>query len=186
MIVALERISQSDKASLRQWRNDPAVSKWMYTNHEIGEAEHNAWFDTMMVDASKVYWKVVVDGVAVGAIFLTGISAPEKSCEWGMYLADVDVRGKGVAQAACALSFRHAFTDLGMKVVKCEAVAQNEDAIGLYESVGYVRTGVQAPAVKRGDEMLSVVTLELTRDSWNVREPQILQKIHEKDVNING
>ena len=186
MIVALERISQSDKASLRQWRNDPAVSKWMYTNHEIGEAEHNAWFDTMMVDASKVYWKVVVDGVAVGAIFLTGISAPEKSCEWGMYLADVDVRGKGVAQAACALSFRHAFTDLGMKVVKCEAVAQNEDAIGLYESVGYVRTGVQAPAVKRGDEMLSVVTLELTRDSWNVRESQILQKLHEKEVNING
>ena len=73
-----------------------------------------------------------------------------------------------------------------MKVVKCEAVAQNEDAIGLYESVGYVRTGVQAAAVKRGDEMLSVVTLELTHDSWNVREPQILQKLHEKGVNING
>ena len=186
MIVALERISQSDKASLRQWRNDPAVSKWMYTNHEIGEAEHNAWFDTMLADASKVYWKIVVDGVAVGAIFLTGISAPEKSCEWGMYLADVDVRGKGVAQAACALSFRYAFNELGVKVVNCEAFAQNEAAIGLYESVGYERTGVQAGAVKRGDEMLSVVTLELTRDSWNVREPQILQKLHEKGVNING
>jgi UDP-4-amino-4,6-dideoxy-N-acetyl-beta-L-altrosamine N-acetyltransferase len=186
MIVALERISQSDKASLRQWRNDPAVSKWMYTNHEIGEAEHNAWFDTMLADASKVYWKIVVDGVAVGAIFLTGISAPEKSCEWGMYLADVDVRGKGVAQAACALSFRYAFNELGVKVVNCEAFAQNEAAIGLYESVGYERTGVQAGAVKRGDEMLSVVTLELTRDSWNVREPQILQKLQEKGVNING
>ena len=186
MIVAIERISQGDKASLLQWRNDPAVSKWMYTNHEIGEAEHNAWFDTMLADASKVYWKIVVDGVAVGAIFLTSISDHGSTCEWGMYLADVDVRGKGVAQAACALSFRHAFTDLGMKVVKCEAIAQNEDAIGLYESVGYVRTGVQAPAVKRGDEMLSVVTLELTRDSWNVREPQILQKLNEKGVNING
>ena len=186
MIVAIERISQGDKASLRQWRNDPAVSKWMYTNHEIGEAEHNAWFDTMLADASKVYWKIVVDGVAVGAIFLTEISAPEKSCEWGMYLADVDVRGKGVAQAACALSFRHAFTDLGMKVVKCEAVAQNEDAIGLYESVGYVRTGVQAPAVKRGDEMLSIVTLELTRESWNAIESSVLQKLSEKGVSING
>ena len=186
MIVTIERISQGDRASLREWRNDPEVSKWMYTNHEIGEAEHNAWFDNMHVDASKVYWKIVVDGVSVGAVFLTGISAPEKSCEWGMYLADGDVRGKGVAQAACALSFRYAFTDLGMKVVNCEAVAQNENAIGLYESVGYVRTGLQVDAVKRGDEMLSVVTLELTRESWNVREPQILQKLHEKEVNING
>ena len=186
MIVEIKRISPADKASLRQWRNDPAVSKWMYTNHEIGEDEHNAWFDAMLADTSKVYWKIVVDGISVGAIFLTGISGAEKSCEWGMYLAGVDVRGKGVAQAACALSFRHAFTELGMKVVKCEAVAQNEDAIGLYESIGYARTGVQAAAVKRGDEMLSVVTLELTRESWNTIESQVLQKLHEKGVNING
>ena len=186
MIVAIERISQSDKASLRQWRNDPAVSKWMYTNHEIGEAEHHAWFDNMLIDSSKVYWKIVADGVAVGAVFLTGISDDGKSCEWGMYLADVDVRGKGVAQAACALSFRYAFSDLGMKKVNCEAVSQNEIAIGLYESVGYVRTGLQANAVKRGDEMLSVVTLELTRESWNTTESHVLQKLNEKGVNING
>jgi UDP-4-amino-4,6-dideoxy-N-acetyl-beta-L-altrosamine N-acetyltransferase len=186
MIVAIERISQSDKASLRQWRNDPAVSKWMYTNHEIGEAEHHAWFDNMLIDSSKVYWKIVADGVAVGAVFLTGVSDDGKSCEWGMYLADVDVRGKGVAQAACALSFRYAFTDLGMKIVNCEAVSQNEIAIGLYESVGYVRTGLQANAVKRGDEMLSVVTLELTRESWNITESHVLQKLSEKGVNING
>jgi len=185
MIVEIKRISSADKASLRQWRNDPAVSKWMYTNHEIGEDEHNAWFDAMLADTSKVYWKIVVDGISVGAIFLTGISGAEKSCEWGMYLADVDVRGKGVAQAACALSFQFAFTDLGMEAVKCEAVAQNEIAIGLYESVGYVRTGAKADAVKRGDEMLSVVTLELTRESWNSREPQVLQKLHEKGVIVN-
>ena len=121
MIVALERISQSDKASVRQWRNDHEVARWGYSNHVISEKEPHAWFDAMLVDASKVHWIIVVNGFAVGAIFPTGISALEKSCEWGMYLADVDVRGKGVAQAACTLSFRHAFTDLGMKVLAtCE------------------------------------------------------------------
>jgi UDP-4-amino-4,6-dideoxy-N-acetyl-beta-L-altrosamine N-acetyltransferase len=186
MIVEIMRISQADKASLRQWRNDPTVSKWMYTNHEIGEEEHHAWFHSMLADSSKVYWKIVVDGVAVGAIFLTGVSDQGKSCEWGMYLSDVEVRGKGVAQAACALSFQFAFHDLGINVVKCEAVVQNETAIGLYESVGFVRTGVQANAVKRGDESLSVVTLELTRESWNTTELQVLQKLSEKGVSING
>ena len=186
MIVELVRISLADRASLREWRNDPAVSKWMYTNHEIGEAEHNAWFDAMLADVSKVYWKIVADGVAVGAVFLTGVSSQGSSCEWGMYLADVNTRGKGVAQAACALSFRYAFNELAVDAVKCEAVAQNENAIGLYESVGYVRTGIQIDAVQRGGEMLSVVTLELSRESWNITESHVLQKLHEKEVNING
>ena len=186
MIVELVRISLADKASLREWRNDPAVSKWMYTNHEIGEEEHHVWFDAMLADASKVYWKIVTDGVAVGSVFLTGVSGQGKSCEWGMYLADVNARGKGAAQAACALSFRHAFNELSVDVVTCEAVAQNENAIGLYESVGYVRTGLQNDAVKRGNEMLSVVTLELTRDSWNMSESNVLQKLSEKGVSING
>ena len=186
MIVELVRISLADKASLREWRNDPAVSKWMYTNHEISEEEHNVWFDAMLADASKLYWKIVADGVAVGAVFLTGVSIQGKSCEWGMYLADVNTRGKGVAQAACALSFRHAFNELAVDAVKCEAVAQNENAIGLYESVGYVRTGIHTDAVKRGNEMLSVVTLELTRDSWTMSESNVLQKLSEKGVSING
>ena len=186
MIVSIERISQGDMASLRQWRNDPEVTRWGYSNHVISEEEHSAWFDAMLVDASKLYWKIVVDGIAVGAIFLTSISDEGNQCNWGMYLADGDVRGKGVAQAACALSFRYAFNDLGVKVVNCEAFAQNEAAIGLYESVGYERTGVQAGAVKRGDEMLSVVTLELTRESWNKTESHVLQKLNEKEVNING
>jgi len=186
VIVELIRISLADKASLREWRNDPAVSKWMYTNHEISEAEHNAWFDAMLADVSKVYWKIVADGVAVGAVFLTGVSSQGSSCEWGMYLADVNTRGKGVAQAACALSFRYAFNELAVDAVKCEAVAQNENAIGLYESVGYVRTGIQIDAVQRGGEMLSVVTLELTRKSWNMSESSVLQKLSEKGVSING
>ena len=186
MIVELVRISLADRASLREWRNDPAVSKWMYTNHEIGEAEHNAWFDAMLADVSKVYWKIVADGVAVGAVFLTGVSSQGSSCEWGMYLADVNTRGKGVAQAACALSFRYAFNELAVDAVKCEAVAQNENAIGLYESVGYVRTGIQIDAVQRGGEMLSVVTLELARKSWNMSESSVLQKLSEKGVSING
>ena len=186
MIVELVRVSLADKASLREWRNKPEVTRWGYSNHVISEEEHNAWFDAMLADVSKVYWKIVADGVAVGSVFLTGVSSQGSSCEWGMYLADVNARGKGVAQAACALSFRYAFNELAVNVVKCEAVAQNENAIGLYESVGYVRTGLQTDAVKRDNEMLSVVTLELTRDSWNMSESNVLQKLSEKGVSING
>lgn len=186
MRVELVRISKEDETALRTWRNDPAVSRWMYTNHEISVEEHAAWFSSMLSDESKVYWKIVVDGIAVGSIFLTGISAQQHQCSWGMYLADQQMRGKGVAQAACALSFQFAFTQIGMQIVLCEAVAENETAIGLYESVGFKQIGTQRDAVKRGNELLSVVTLEISRDAWVAHEPQLLRRLEEKGVIING
>lgn len=186
MRVELIRISLQDKNSLRIWRNDPAVSRWMYTNHEISEEEHSAWFDSMLNDESKMYWKIVVDGNAVGSVFLTEISQQNRECSWGMYLADQQMRGKGVAQAACTLSLNFAFSQLAMQKVKCEAVAENETAIGLYENVGFLRTGLTRDAVRRGNEMLSVVTLEITRDAWDVRKDQVLQRLEEKGVNIHG
>jgi UDP-4-amino-4,6-dideoxy-N-acetyl-beta-L-altrosamine N-acetyltransferase len=185
-MIKLLRVDSSDKQLLFNWRNQVSVNQWMFTNHLISETEHGTWFDNILVDASKLYWKIVVDGIAVGVVFLTGISELGKECSFGMYLADVDVRGKGVAQAACVLSFRYAFTALGVSSVRCEAVAQNETAIGLYESVGYVRTGLKEDAVLRGNEMLSVVTLELTREAWTAREEHVLQRLSEKGVNIHG
>jgi UDP-4-amino-4,6-dideoxy-N-acetyl-beta-L-altrosamine N-acetyltransferase len=185
-MIQLLRVDSSDKQLLFNWRNQVSVNQWMFTNHLISETEHGAWFGNMIADASKVYWKIVVDGVAAGVVFFTGISKLGKECSFGMYLADEDVRGKGVAQAACVLSFHYAFTVLAVEVVKCEAIAQNEIAIALYESVGFVRTGLQVDAVMRGNEMLSVVTLELTRDSWTMSESNVLQKLSEKGVSING
>ena len=185
-MIQLIRVESMDKQLLLDWRNQFSVNQWMFTDHVISEDEHSHWFKEMLIDKSKVYWKIVLDGIAVGVVFLTGISEQNKTCQWGMYLADVEVRGKGVAQAACVLSFRYAFHDLDVNVVKCEAVVQNETAIGLYESVGYVRTGLQEDAVKRGSEMLSVVTLELTRESWSATESRVLQKLRGKGVNING
>jgi UDP-4-amino-4,6-dideoxy-N-acetyl-beta-L-altrosamine N-acetyltransferase len=186
MIVTLERVSRDDMETIRIWRNLPEIRKWGITQDEIGIAEHIAWFNEMLRDESRIYWIISLDGVGVGVVFLTRILRLEMSCEWGMYLADIDVRGKGVAQAACALSFRYAFNKLGVSAVRCEAVAQNETAIGLYESVGYMRTGLKEGAVMRGNEMLSVVTLELTRDAWNAREEHVLQRLSEKGVNIHG
>lgn len=186
MKVELTRVDIADEHALRTWRNDPAVAQWMYTNHEITPDEHSIWFQSMLADVSKVYWKIVVDGSAVGSIFLTQISSKDALCSWGMYLADQDLRGKGVAQAACALSFQFAFNVLSVERVLCEAVAHNETAIGLYESVGFERSGTQVTPVQRGDEMLSVVTLELTRSNWNNQKMRVLARLQEKGVSING
>lgn len=184
MIVSVERVSYADRKILLDWRNSPEVSRWMYTDHVISVSEHDQWFDRMLTDSSVVYWKILTDGRPIGAVFLAGINTDSKSCSWGIYLADLDSRGRGVAQGACLLSLQYAFHVLKLSVVRCEAIKENIRAIALYESVGYKQVGTVVDALILGDKNISVVKLEIDRVLWSDHELGVRATISEKGLTI--
>jgi len=184
MIVSLERVSSADKKLLLDWRNSPEVSRWMSTDHVISMSEHDQWFERMLTDSSVVYWKIMTDGRPIGAVYLTDIDASSESCVWGIYLADVDLRGRGVAQGACLLSLQHAFRQLKLSVVRCEAIRENIRAIALYESVGYKQVGVVIDVIIRGNENISMVKFEIDRGLWSDHEIGVRATINEKGLTV--
>ena len=185
MIVHLERVTIADKDLLREWRNSSEVSEWMYTNHHISESEHSAWFEQMLLTESTVYWKIVLDSQAIGAVLLSEINVNDKSCSWAIYLGESSARGLGVAQAACLLSLNFAFDTLNLRHVRCEAIAQNTRAISLYEQVGFVSKTTDAEFVQRGESNLAIVKLELSDSAWNSSKNALNQVIHEKGVSLH-
>lgn len=185
MIVRIDRITVADKAILLKWRNSVEVSEWMYTNHVISDAEHSAWFDRMLRNEATVYWKIVMNGLPVGAVVLSELNASEGSCSWAIYLGDPSARGLGVAQAACLLSLNVAFDELGIDVVRCEAIAQNMRAIGLYEQIGFVSKADDSSRVRRGNDDLAIVKLELSQSSWRSRKESVQQILLKKGVSVN-
>ena len=186
MIVSVERVSLADRKLLLEWRNSPEVSRWMYTDHMISVGEHDQWFDRMFIDSSVIYWKILTDGNPIGTVFLTAIDTDSKSCAWGIYLADVSARGRGIAQSACLLSLHYAFHVLNLSVVRCEAIRENIRAIALYESVGYKQVGVVVDALIRGSEKISIVKLEIDHVSWSNHEIVVRAIIEEKGLTIRA
>ena len=186
MIVRIELVSMADKAMLLQWRNSVEVSEWMYTNHVISEAEHSAWFEQMLNNESTKYWKIVVDSDPVGAVVLNEIDLVNQTCSWAIYLGKSSIRGLGVAQAACLLSLNFAFDVLNLGMVRCEAIAENTRAIGLYEQVGFVSQPTQAEAVRRGESNLAIVKLELSGNAWKLSKNGLQQTLNEKGVLLDG
>jgi len=185
VIVHLERVTTADESLLREWRNSSEVSEWMYTNHHISESEHSAWFEQMLHTETTVYWKIVMDSQSVGAVLLSEINVNDKSCSWAIYLGESSVKGLGVAQAACLLSLEFAFDVLGLRVVNCEAIAQNTRALGLYEQVGFIPQATGALVVRRGESDLAIVKLELSDSAWNSSKNALNQVIHEKGVSLH-
>ena len=186
MIVRIERVTLADKAKLLEWRNSAEVSEWMYTNHVISEAEHSAWFKQMLNNEATKYWKSVVDSKPVGAVVLSDIDSVDQSCSWAIYLGESSARGLGVAQAACLLSLNFAFDALNLRLVRCEAIAQNTRAISLYQQVGFVPKPSDAEFVQRGESNLAIVKLELLASAWKSGKDALRQILDEKGVSLDG
>jgi UDP-4-amino-4,6-dideoxy-N-acetyl-beta-L-altrosamine N-acetyltransferase len=138
----------------------------MYTRHKISRAEHDAWFDAMLADPTKLYWKIMVSGRPSGVVHLTAIDMEQQRCEWGIYLATA--RGLGAGLAASVLSLEHAFERLAVRRVVCEAIAHNSQAIGLYRRIGFHCEGRLRAHVRREDEALDVAIFGLLRSDWCV------------------
>ena len=49
-LVELREIEFKDKDKLREWRNIPEISKYMYFDHLITVEEHEKWFNKIIND----------------------------------------------------------------------------------------------------------------------------------------
>jgi UDP-4-amino-4,6-dideoxy-N-acetyl-beta-L-altrosamine N-acetyltransferase len=185
MIVRIEPVTLADKAKLLEWRNSVEVSEWMYTNHVISEAEHSVWFEQMLNNEAIRYWKIILDTTPVGAVVVSEINSVDQTCSWAIYLGEFSARGLGVAQAACLLSLNFAFDALNLRLVRCEAIAQNTRAISLYEQVGFASKLTDTEFVQRGESYLAIVKLELSDSAWKSGKDALHQILDEKGVSLD-
>ena len=180
-MLTIAPVTEGDRERLLVWRNQPDVSRWMYTDHVISQDEHDAWFSRMLADPTVRYWVLEWDSRPVGVVNLASISLLHQRCEWAIYLGDASARGTGTAAGAAVLSLDHAFGSLGMARVACEALAENHRAIALYERLGFKREGYLRSHVRRGDIRLDLVSLAILADDW-----QLLRRAHRQTLVARG
>jgi RimJ/RimL family protein N-acetyltransferase len=80
-------------------------------------------------------------GAPVGSIVLYDVDAARGDAEWGRLVIAPEHRGRGHASRALALLVGHA-RDLGLRRLRCEVLAGNARAEGLYRASGFVETAV--------------------------------------------
>ena len=165
-MLSITDMTETDRDAIRHWRNQPDVAEWMYTNHEISETEHAAWFARHLHRDDEHYWVIRWDGRGVGVVNLTEIDRVNRTCSWGIYLADSTIRGTGAGAGATFLSIDFAFSQLGLMHVSASALALNIRAIDLYTNIGFRNLGQRADLVVRGDEHLNVVDFVLEASDW--------------------
>ncbi|MBJ7409256.1 MAG: UDP-4-amino-4,6-dideoxy-N-acetyl-beta-L-altrosamine N-acetyltransferase [Phenylobacterium sp.] len=182
--IVLRPVEAADKAQLRTWRNLPEISAWMYSDHEISEAEHERWFNAAMADPARKYWIIELDGRPVGLANLYDIAPAHRKCSWAYYLADPATRGKGVGAFVEFQVIEHVFADHGLNKLCCEVLIGNEAVWKLHESFGFRREALLRAHVWKHGQPLDVVGLGLLAEDWARVRPTSLVRLREKGFDL--
>jgi len=172
-VVTLREIRGDDRERLLAWRNSPAVAAYMYSDHVITRAEHDRWFDSIGSDDRRAYWMVEMDGAPVGLANLSDIDRPNRRCAWAYYLAEPQVRGRGVGSFVEWTMIERVFGEFGLEKLWCEVLESNEAVWKLHQSFGFTIEARFRQHVYKAGEPLDVLGLGLLKPHWlAVRDAQ--------------
>ena len=139
--LRLREVEISDTEELYRWRMEP-TARTMFRHVEIVPfATHRALIDDYLRPECTDQWFVIeAAGKRVGAIALYNFSPDRKEAEWGRFVIAPEHRGQGWGRQALRLLVDHARA-LGVRRLRCEVLAGNPRAEGLYRSLGFADDG---------------------------------------------
>jgi UDP-4-amino-4,6-dideoxy-N-acetyl-beta-L-altrosamine N-acetyltransferase len=175
--VELRPVRAADRERLRGWRNQPDIRRWMYTDHEISEAEHARWFEAVIGEPRPRHWIIEADAAPIGLVNLYDLQPAHRRAAWAYYIAEPSVRGKGVGACVEYLTLERAFGEFGLNRLTCEVLADNEAVIALHESVGFRREALFRQHDIKAGQPADVVGLALLAEDWSAQRDACRERL---------
>lgn len=123
----------------REWRNSEDVSKYFQIPY-IDIETHKKWLYSLTIENPKTIAFMIKkddDSKFIGVTYLQKIDYIKKECDFGIYIYDTSMRGKGVGEQVINLILKFARENLKFEIVYLEVLESNLTAKRLYEKCGF-------------------------------------------------
>lgn len=181
-MIELRDIRPEDQDMILEWRNRPAVARYMYTDHRITVEEHERWFERIRHDPTCRYWIIVCDGVDVGLVNIYNIDQTNRRCYWAFYVADPDVRGRGVGSFVEYSVLHYVFDEVGLNKLCCEVLASNQAVVDMHRSFGFQQEGLYREHIVKEGQPCDVAALAMLRNEWESLRPTLEERLRRKGL----
>ena len=179
--IKLVDVEEKDIELIRQWRNSPEVSSYMYSEDKISEDQQKQWFMKIKNDKSCKYWIVEYNDRQLGLASLTGINENLNSCYWAFYLGDTNLRGAGIGGKVEYNVLSYVFDVLKLHKLRCEVFTFNDKVIKMHEKFGFRRESYYRDHCCKNKIYYDVVGLALLDNEW----VKLKEKMHAKVYRTN-
>ena len=176
--ISLKLLTSEDLELVRNWRNSPEVSSYMYTDSHISEDQQKAWFEKIKHLENCRYWIIEFNNQKVGLASLTDINRTLNSCYWAFYLGDTSIRGGGIGAKIEYNVIEYVFNQLNLNKLRCEVFVTNDKVIRMHEKFGFRREAYYREHCTKNNQKLDVVGLALLKSDWSIISNAMKIKIY--------
>lgn len=160
--VRLREVIPEDSAALYRWRMEPGARAMFRGSDVVPYETHRAFLERYFQPGNRDRWFVIeAGGEPVGAIALYDFSADGTAAEWGRFVVAPERRGRGWGRRSLELLIDHA-REIGVRDLRCEVLAGNAPAEGLYRRLGFAETGSYSHEGRRFLQLSARLTEEET------------------------
>lgn len=166
----LRDMTEADLPIVFEWRNFERVRKYMYTSHSISWEEHQAWFARVQYSTEKKYLICEYKAKPIGQVNFVDLDQQNHHAFWGFYVGDTSApRGSGSVMGF--LGIEYAFTELDLRKLYGEALANNISSVNYHRRLGFKEEGRFIQHIQSCGEYQDIVRFALFQPEWlNYRE----------------
>lgn len=134
--IELRLLDESTIEILRKWRNSSDVTQFMEYQEVISVEAQKRWFENLSKE-NNYYFIIYTDNNPIGMIHLGDVNTTSRTAESGMFIAEKDYRGTGLAFSASLLLLKFAFEDLGLEELFAKVKNDNIQAQDYNKLLGF-------------------------------------------------
>lgn len=176
--IELVSLTEKDLELVREWRNSPEVSQYMYTENTITKVQQENWFKKISQEETSKYWIIKYDNNKIGVANLSDIDKRNSKCFWGFYLGNSSIRGQGIGAKIEFNVLKYVFEEISLNKLCGEVLSFNEKVVKMHEKFGFRREGYLRSHVQKSDKFHDVVVIGLLSNEWIQLKEALRKKIY--------
>lgn len=161
--VLLRPVEPDDLHAIMAIANDPELRALTGGTKPMSRTEAEQWLAASNAGPARLWFVIALreGGRVIGEAGLLRIFPEWRTADMSVMIGDRAEWGKGLGTEAARLLIDHAFGTLGLHRLAIGVVGFNERALGFWESLGFVREGVQRDGYLHGGRFHDFVMMSL-------------------------
>jgi UDP-2,4-diacetamido-2,4,6-trideoxy-beta-L-altropyranose hydrolase len=135
--ISLRKTSRFDVRRTFKWLQNKQLREDFLLSKAPEKDNHFKYWRKLIKNSTEQAYSIYYCNIHVGNCGLKNIDSDSSSCELWVYIADLSVRGRGVAKTVVIKLLAKAKADLSIGMVYLHVAKSNLKAVGLYESTGF-------------------------------------------------